>query len=338
MGGRATRVAGVTPAGLLRRLRPRVYEILLLADLVGITLAIRYGARLSFDPFSSLLETWRFARWVVAILGLGLLARGLVATIRGELRTFAHETGSFRSGVDLVRVVAGTVFTFFVYTWLKVTVPLLNASLWDANLAWAETALHFGVNPGTFLIGLFPSVRLWSFLDFYYWHFMTLVMAGLAWFATVPDIQERARFAAGFSLLWVVGSWMYIAWPSLGPCYVFPQDYREVLGRMPLQAEMQRLLLLNYTVVKSFRHGATGGVVNPVLGIGAMPSLHVAAHAFLALFARKRSRPLFLFFAAATVLTFYGSLVTGWHYAVDGYAGLLLAVLCWRLGEKLGAA
>ena len=30
-----------------------------------------------------------------------------------------------------------------------------------------------------------------------------------------------------------------------------------------------------------------------------------------------------------TLLFFVGSVATGWHYAVDGYAGLLLALVCW---------
>lgn len=45
----------------------------------------------------------------------------------------------------------------------------------------------------------------------------------------------------------------------------------------------------------------------------------------LALWARRRHRPLSVLFTVLTAATFVGSLVTGWHYAVDGYTGLLLA-------------
>ena len=39
-------------------------------------------------------------------------------------------------------------------------------------------------------------------------------------------------------------------------------------------------------------------------------------------------------FFVLTFFTFLGSLVTGWHYAVDGYAGFLLAaVLAWGSGR-----
>ena len=65
----------------------------------------------------------------------------------------------------------------------------------------------------------------------------------------------------------------------------------------------------------------------------AMPSLHVGLHFFFFLWSRRRARPLVVFFALATVLTFMGSILTGWHYAVDGYVGMLLAWICYRIGR-----
>jgi len=162
-------------------------------------------------------------------------------------------------------------------------------------------------------------------------------VAGLAWFITTPAILARARFAAGFALLWIAGAWLYVAIPSLGPCYVFATDWAGTGPSLPLQAATQRLLMDHYRMLlAAAAHHATVRII-PLFGIGAMPSLHVAAHAFLAFFAWRRSRPLFIFFAAAAVLTFYGSLVTGWHYAVDGYAGVFLAFFCWRLGERISS-
>mgnify|MGYP003410990741 CR=1 FL=1 len=41
------------------------------------------------------------------------------------------------------------------------------------------------------------------------------------------------------------------------------------------------------------------------------------------------SRPVGLFFAAYAGVILLGSVHTGWHYAVDGYAGIALAAACW---------
>jgi hypothetical protein len=105
---------------------------------------------------------------------------------------------------------------------------------------------------------------------------------------------------------------------------------------MPLQAETQRLLLVQYDAVTkgSAALGTIG--LNAAFGIGAMPSLHVAGQAFVAFFARRRSPRLAFLFGLLTALTFAGSLISGWHYAVDGYAGILLALAAWRLGERMG--
>ena len=41
-------------------------------------------------------------------------------------------------------------------------------------------------------------------------------------------------------------------------------------------------------------------------------------------------RVFFLPFLGMTLLTFVRSLLTGWHYAVDGYVGMALAYACHR--------
>ena len=66
-----------------------------------------------------------------------------------------------------------------------------------------------------------------------------------------------------------------------------------------------------------------------------MPSLHVGAQAFFMFFARRRSRALFApLRAPSTALTLFTSVVSGWHYAIDGYAALLLAGLCEAAGRR----
>ena len=65
-----------------------------------------------------------------------------------------------------------------------------------------------------------------------------------------------------------------------------------------------------------------------------MPSLHVGAQAFLAIWAARRSKRLARTLWALTAVTVLGSLVTGWHYAIDGYAGLALAgAIAWLFGR-----
>lgn len=321
------------------RLRPRLYELLVAANVLAVLGALRAVGGLRSAPWDLLAGLQVFLAPAAAFLAAAIAARALGVALRdggGRSRRFLAATLRPASSLDLVRLLVVASLVYFGHVWLKIIVPFLNPRLFDPALARLDAAIHFGLNPGPFALGLFPWPPLWRAMDVYYAGFVPLTMAGLAWFLTAPSRPDRARFAAGFALLWIAGAWLYVACPALGPCYVFPADWAEAGRNFPLQGGMQNLLMGHYRSLLSAAARHETMRVVPLLGIGAMPSLHVAAHAFLALFALKRSRPLGLFFAAATVLTFYGSLVTGWHYAVDGYVGLVLAFVCWRVGERLG--
>ena len=64
--------------------------------------------------------------------------------------------------------------------------------------------------------------------------------------------------------------------------------------------------------------------------------MHVASATLFALAMRHLGR---LAFAAGLVfwaMILAGSIVLAWHYAVDGYAATLIAVLVWRLAGRYG--
>ena len=323
---------------MVRRLpRPRLYELLLLADVALVILLLRLKARLGLDVVRTLLEMREFAAFLVPVLLGGILLRALLAARRGARRGAARLRANLkpRSLLDLLRLLAALTLTSYAYSWLKLAVPLLRPDvLYDRGLFHLETVLHFGVNPGRLLQGLFPYPALWNLLDTYYGAFIPTVMAGVGWFAATLSIRDRARFAAGFTLLWVLGSWLYLALPSLGPCYVLKDDYTAVRASMPSQSATMDLLFAHYGRVRAFHRHPEGTDLSPYLGVAAMPSLHVGAQAFLMHFARGRSRALVLLFAGLTVVTFFTSVVSGWHYAIDGYAALLLAWVAFSAGNR----
>jgi membrane-associated phospholipid phosphatase len=66
-------------------------------------------------------------------------------------------------------------------------------------------------------------------------------------------------------------------------------------------------------------------------GISAFPSLHVAGAAWVAIFASSQFRKLSIIAWAYFGLILIGSVYLGWHYALDGLAGLAIAAAAWRL-------
>ena len=79
--------------------------------------------------------------------------------------------------------------------------------------------------------------------------------------------------------------------------------------------------------------GYTGKI--PALGISAMPSMHNASAVLFALAFRQVSKGLGWFFTAYAVVILAGSVHLGWHYAIDGYAGVLIAGFSWWLAGHL---
>ena len=80
------------------------------------------------------------------------------------------------------------------------------------------------------------------------------------------------------------------------------------------------------SLVRSSRSGSRVGA-----GISAFPSLHVAGAAWVAAVVASLSRKLAPLAWAYFLLILMGSVYLGWHYALDGIAGLIIALVMFRL-------
>jgi membrane-associated phospholipid phosphatase len=69
----------------------------------------------------------------------------------------------------------------------------------------------------------------------------------------------------------------------------------------------------------------------PFGGVSAMPSVHVAMATLIAIVAKAQNRTAGLLLTIFAGLTMLGSVVLGWHYAIDGYLGIAMALAIWRL-------
>jgi PAP2 superfamily protein len=290
---------------------------------------------------------WQTVRYIVMpamkMLPQALLA-GIVLQLLYRLATrrplMAYLRGLARPGwwVLWLRLLLAAVLMTYGYFWLKVAVPLVNPRLWDDQLWRLDAWLHFGVSPSIFVPSLFAGTPLVALLDHWYAVWVGTVFYTIAFWSAGLDPRLRRRFLLSCVLMWTLGSWLYLAVPAVGPVYVAPRAFEAVAEQMPGARAGQEALWENYGRLLDGRRSGVLNRFNPTRGVAAMPSLHVGAHFLFFLWARRRARPLVVPFALATALTFAGSLLTGWHYAVDGYAGMLLAWLCyraarWREGE-----
>jgi membrane-associated phospholipid phosphatase len=73
-------------------------------------------------------------------------------------------------------------------------------------------------------------------------------------------------------------------------------------------------------------------------GISAMPSMHLTAATLCACAVWGQGRGWRIAGVAFVAVMLIGSVYTGWHYAVDGYVGIIAALGIWWLSSRLAGA
>ena len=221
---------------------------------------------------------------------------------------------------------------------LKPEIPTINPFKWDETFVQLDRTLHFGIDPWRLLQPImgYAPITFVSNLAYDFW-FLAL-FGSWVWFAfqKKPGLL-RTRFFISYMLIWWIGGGLLaVAFSSAGPCYfgnlgLQPNPYVDLMSylngvneRLPIWAlDAQKLLWDGYT-----------GKSDP-LGISAFPSMHNASAVLFALTFRQVSKAWGRFFAAYAVLILLTSVHLGWHFAVDGYAAIILAFACWFLSAPI---
>jgi hypothetical protein len=233
--------------------------------------------------------------------------------------------------------------------WFMAVLVLLPAFFW-AFAAWKTTIGPFTWDPAVAqwdvaLHGTAPH-RLWphspaairTMIPVYFtWNY--LLAAVILWQSWGGTRETRTRFWTAFLLMWIVlGIGLAHLVPSAGPVF-----YARVTGTPGRYAD----LLANLAAADA-RYGLPFRDVHAYLwdaiqrgkvvvggGISAFPSLHIAFPTLVSCAAWRVSRwlALALFLYAITLLVCAVGL--GWHYAVDGYASLMLVPALWWMSGRL---
>lgn len=304
--------------------------------LVGMYVAVGYAAA----GFLGLPLHWPLGHLVtqiqiVAVLAYGslmlayLLHRAVGPALR--LEALAARLFSGRVFFEFVAAMVAVHVTLVVFVNLKQYVPALNPTLYDSPLWRLDAWMHFGVDPAVWATDFAAAHGLLPFLDHAYLVFFPVqVLVPLLFLFATRLRPVRGTFFAAYCLLWMLGSAIYVLWPALGPVYYWPSRFL-TLDAAPYAQHLQWTLIQDYA---RFRSGPEYYAVKLYYGVAALPSLHVGMFTLFAL-ATWRWRGLSVVLWVLTAITFAGSLALGWHYAVDGYAGALMAWGAWRIGRRM---
>ncbi len=263
-------------------------------------------------------------------------ADGLLPSLGEAWNAFEYRPTVRRFLRVLVCLMAIAVF-FEVFSGFKGAIPVFDPFSWDETFMRLDRALHLGRHPWEILHPILGRPILTRFLDFMYYAWFPVNLALLLFFAWVQEGPHRRRFFLAYMSTWILlGNVAALAFSSAGPCYhdLATGSLGPYQGLMAyLQQVHVEHRLMSLEVQAILLEGYSRSHVNPVEGIAAMPSLHVAMPILMALAVRRYSR------IAAVVLVGFGGVILlgsvhlGWHYAVDGYVVVPgVAVVWWSAG------
>jgi hypothetical protein len=308
------------------RTRPYFFEILAAANVVLIAVLLWPIRRpVTMLPYVLLTTGAGFLLQVAAGIGV----RSLIAWRRKELPAYIAVIRSREWLIDTLRFAVSSALFIHAYAWIKLAIPILHPRLFDRELWDLDALLLAGHSPNEFFLALFsapPALRIidWTYANIF---FASLVIA-IGFFGSSPNRWLRVAFMDSNVLLWLAGAWLYVAVPSLGPAFRFPEVWLPLAALLDRTQGFQRILMTNYMNVLQFTRGGARPV-NVMLGVAAFPSLHVAFQTLVFLWMRRVWRGGEVIFGVFVVAILVGSVVTGWHYLIDGIAGIALAWLCY---------
>jgi membrane-associated phospholipid phosphatase len=154
--------------------------------------------------------------------------------------------------------------------------------------------------------------------------------------AAREDTPLRQQYLMSYMAIWLIaGFFIATTFSSAGPCFFedlgLGYRYKPLMDALERSSEVWPIWALKTQDMlwEGYKHQRAGS-----LGISAFPSLHVANAVLFALYYSERWKIVGIFMWIFAALIMVGSVVLGWHYAVDGYASVALT---WSILHLVGA-
>jgi PAP2 superfamily len=327
------------------RSHSHLYAIAMLVYAIGIIECLWLGSRVNYNLVSIVSgSTFIFLALIIA----GWLVATLISSLRRRDPRSPTLIMALKLREDILSPtrVSNTLHAFLIngiffvgFIAVKKSIPTLYPFAWDQTFMQWDRALHFGALPHEWLAPLMSSPEALYAINAAYNLWFVLLLGCFFWFGfSRQDSLLRQRYILAYITTWALGTLLLgTIFASAGPCYygfVVAGDnhYAGLLSSLQ-QAHTQYTIWAVPTQETLWLSHQRG--YGDVEGISAMPSMHVGTSVLFMLLARATGQRWFIWFTTVFALTiFIGSIVLGWHYAIDGYAGAAIAIVCWWASGK----
>lgn len=316
--------------------------VLIVYYVSALALLGRVEAQVSFD----LIQVFTNLELLVPLLAFAMMFYGYACMVArtGEptglrLRRWLRETPFVE--IALARLLPAVLILGVLettYIAFKRNIPVLEPYSWDAFFGWLDRALFLGTDPWVLTHHLLPWAATSRGIAVAYalWFYVVLTCFAVA-AVTRLDSRLRLTFFLAFLLSWSVGgSYLAVIFSSAGPVYV-----DRLFGDPTFAPLMQRLAEQSAVwpnpalATQEMLWQGYSDPAYPAMGISAFPSMHLCTITVVTLYSFQRDRVIGWVLAVFTGVILFGSVHLGWHYAVDGLAGIAMAMLFWRVSRSV---
>jgi hypothetical protein len=216
----------------------------------------------------------------------------------------------------------------------KLAIPQWAGFRWEAQLIDLSRAVHGGVTGWHFLQPALGRPAFTVVLDRVYYTWLPVFVGMVFWLGVWRGGSlARRRFVLALTLVWLgLGVVVATAGASAGPIFldrVMPGSdaFHEMFDYLTRVHQWVGLMTFEGRELLWAAHVGHWG--DPFIGISAFPSIHVSMASLyvVALWGSGWARVLPASVYAVAIIV--SSVHLGWHYAVDAYAGVVGAIVCW---------
>jgi hypothetical protein len=299
--------------------------------LVGLLIATLAGVPLKFVPLS----------YVLVMVGnlpsmlLLLLAGAVLWSLRSPaplkaLRALVGKLLFTPHAVASLALFASLLLFLGVFSSIKSMLPDVVPFFADRQLADFDQLLH-GKDPWKHTAALVPAWMMTVLEWLYFAGWAAILLSSMLAVLLVPKLRKvRTRYIWACLITWpLLGNIVAGATMSAGPIYyglvTGEARFDELVAYVARHSQLQE-------VGRAFLWQAyASGQAGMGTGISAFPSMHIAAATLFVLLAAEIHRGLMWVAVAFCAIILFGSVLFGWHYAVDGYFSIAATVLIWKL-------